>query len=339
MSMLAARLAAGLDRVRGRCAGVMLCVVIAMAATFVTAHYGGPLFLFALVFGTTFHYLHEHPDTNAGVEWCSTTVLRLGIAMLGARITGEQVVALGWHTAAITVLAVLTTLALGLLLARLFGLARWQGVISGGAVAICGASAAMALASVLPRQPDRDPYTLLVVVAVTATSALAMIVYPMISALLGLSPNEAGLFLGASIHDVAQVIGAGYSLSHDAGDTATLVKLFRVSLLAGIVVAVAAWYRGSSVVDTKGRRSPLLPWFLAVFVLLLAANSLGWIPPIAQQGLGECSRVCLVVAIAALGIRTSFQQVARAGWQPLLLIAIETVWIASFALLAITLLR
>ena len=338
MSSLVARLSPGLERARCLRPGVMLCAVIAMAATFVTAHYGGPLFLFALLFGTTFHYLHAHPATRSGIEWCSTTVLRLGVALLGARITAAQVLALGWQTAALTVMAVLSTLALGVLLAQRFGLARWQGVISGGAVAICGASAALALSSVLPRRAERDPYTLLVVVAVTATSALAMVVYPILSTLLGLSPHEAGVFLGASIHDVAQVVGAGYSLGHEAGDTATLVKLFRVSLLAGIVVVIAALYR-SATVGTEARRTPLLPWFLGVFVLLLLANSLGWIPAVAQQGLGECSRICLVVAIAALGVRTSFQEVAQAGWRPLLLIAVETMWIAGVVLATLVLTR
>jgi len=329
------RIPPALHTARGLSSGVMLCAVIAMASTFVTAHYGGPLFLFALLFGTTFHYLHAHPDTRAGIEWCSTTVLRLGVGLLGARITAEQVAALGWQTAAITIGAVLSTLALGMLLARRFGLARWQGVISGGAVAICGATAALALASVLPRKPERDPFTLLVVVSVTALSAMAMVVYPILSQLLGLSSTQAGLFIGASIHDVAQVVGAGYTVGHEAGDIATIVKLFRVALLAVIVVAVAALYRAQPEHRECEDKTPLIPWFLALFALLVLANSLGFIPPAAQQGMGEVSRACLVVAIAALGIRTSFQEVAQAGWRPLLLIGIETVWIAAFTLLAL----
>lgn len=332
---LAARIAPVLHAGRGLGSGVMLCAVIAMASTFVTAHYGGPLFLFALLFGTTFHYLHAHPDTRAGIEWCSTTILRLGVGLLGARITAEQVAALGWQTAAITIGAVLSTLALGMLLARRFGLARWQGVISGGAVAICGATAALALASVVPRKPERDPFTLLVVVSVTALSAMAMVVYPILTQLLGLSSTQAGLFIGASIHDVAQVVGAGYTVGHETGDIATIVKLFRVALLAVIVVAVAAFYRARPEQRESGAKTPLIPWFLALFALLVLLNSLGFIPPAAQQGMGEVSRACLVVAIAALGIKTSFQEVAQAGWRPLLLIGIETVWIAAFTLLAL----
>ncbi|HEV7913774.1 MAG TPA: putative sulfate exporter family transporter, partial [Albitalea sp.] len=131
--------------------GALLCVVIALAAAFVAGLHHGPQLLYALFFGICFHFLAGDDKTAPGIAFCSRTVLQVGVAMLGARITIGQIAALGWPTAAIVVAAVLSTIAIGLLLARRLGLAGAAGVLSGGATAICGASAALALATVLPR--------------------------------------------------------------------------------------------------------------------------------------------------------------------------------------------
>ncbi len=245
--------------------GAALAGVIALAATFVSTLHGGPQLLYALFFGVAFHYLSREPTTKPGVEFCSRTVLRFGVGLLGARITGEQIASLGWATAGLVIAAVLTTLACGVLLARRLGMTRSQGVLSGGSVAICGASAALAIAAVLPKEKDGDRFTLLVVVTVTALSTLAMVIYPLVARLLHLDPRWAGLYLGGTIHDVAQVVGAGYTLGPEAGDFATIVKLFRVALLAVVVVAVSAAFRRERRDSPPGRtiaRQPLVPWFL-----------------------------------------------------------------------------
>jgi uncharacterized integral membrane protein (TIGR00698 family) len=213
-------------------------------------------------------------------------------------------------------------------------------------VAICGASAALAISAVLPREKDRDRFTLMVVVTVTVLSTLAMIAYPLLARLLQLPPALAGLFLGGTIHDVAQVVGAGYMLGQDTGDLATIVKLFRVSLLAVVVVVVSAAFKGArareladSATGEKPTRQALMPWFLWVFIGMVVINSLGALPALVQATASNFSRACMVVAIAALGMKTSFGQLARAGWRPLALIAIETAWIAAFVLAVIVLRR
>jgi len=269
-------------------------------------------------------------------------VLRLGVGLLGARITAEQIVALGWVTAAVVVLAVATTIACGVLLGRRLGLPRAQSVLSGGAVAICGASAALAISAVLPREKDGERFMLMVVVTVTVLSTLSMILYPLVVRALDLPPALAGLFLGGTIHDVAQVVGAGYTLGPETGDLATVVKLFRVAMLAVVVVVVSAAFKGARerahaqavAHDQPGRRptkQPLVPWFLWMFVALVIANSIGLFTAELTTAASLLSRGCLVVAIAALGMKTSFQHLARAGWRPLVL---ETLWIAGLVLAA-----
>jgi uncharacterized integral membrane protein (TIGR00698 family) len=325
--------------------GTALACVLALAATFVSSLHGGPQLLYALLFGVSFHYLSHEPTTKPGIEFCARAVLRLGVGLLGARITAAQIMGLGWETALTVVAGLITTMLCGLAVGRKLGMTRAQRVLSGGAVAICGASAALAISAVLPREKDGDRFTLMVVVTVTVMSTLAMILYPLIARLLHLPPELAGLFLGGTIHDVAQVVGAGYTLNHETGDIATIVKLFRVSLLTVVVVIVSAAFKASreraAAAHADGRtpaKQSLVPWFLWLFVGMVILNSAGMLQAPLQNGLNEVSRGCLVAAIAALGMKTSFAQLARAGWRPLALIVIETLWIAGFVL-AVILLR
>ena len=326
----------------GQVPGIALAGLIALAASFVATAYGGPQLLYALLFGVAFNYLSEDARTRPGIEFAGRTVLRLGVGLLGARITAMQIAALGWPTATTVVAATATTLACGVLVGRWLGLSRAQGVLSGGAVGICGASAALAIAAVLPRRPGSERFTLLVVVAVTVLSTLAMIIYPLLARWLALPPAQAGLFLGATIHDVAQVVGAGYMLGPETGDVATVVKLFRVALLAVVVLAVSAACRqarrdaAADAAPAPGApRQALVPWFLWLFIGMVLLNSMGLLPTALRTGLDTAARACLVVAIAALGLKTSFAELMRTGWRPMALIAIETAWIAAFVLAAI----
>ena len=324
--------------------GSGVSVTIGVGATLVAMLHGGPQMLYALLFGVACNYLSHEAWSKPGIDLCSRGVLRLGVGLLGARITTTQIASLGWGTALIVVTAVVSTMLFGHLLARRLGLSRSQGILSGGAVAICGASAALAISAVLPREKDGDRFTLLVVVMVTGLSTLAMVFYPPLARALHLSPQLAGLFLGGTIHDVAQVVGAGYTLGPEAGDYATIVKLFRVAMLAVVVVVVSVAFKvareqAAMAARQAHAKQALVPWFLWVFVALVTVNSMGWVPASAQVGLNWVSRACLVVAIAALGMKTSISQLARAGWRPFVLLGMETLWMAALVLGAIWLVK
>ena len=140
---------------------------------------------------------------------------------------------------------VMATLAFGAFLSFLFGRRLAFGLLAGGSVAICGASAALAIASVLPPRSDREQDTLFVVIGVTALSTIAMIAYPVVFRALGMSDLESGFLIGATIHDVAQVVGAGYSVSEEAGVIATFVKTVRVALSPVVIIVVMASFRGA----------------------------------------------------------------------------------------------
>src|SRR5690606_28018699 len=151
---------------------------------------------------------------------------------------------LGPGPVALAVGGVSVAILTGLVAARLAGRSREEGLLSGGAVGICGASAAMAIAAALPRSPQSERMTLLTVIGVTALSTLAMVVYPLLATTLGFDETRAGILFGATIHDVAQVLGAGLTVSPQAGDVATFVKLLRVSCLLPVVFLIGWFYRG-----------------------------------------------------------------------------------------------
>jgi uncharacterized integral membrane protein (TIGR00698 family) len=231
------------------------------------------------------------------------------------------------------IVGVATTILFGFLLARRLGLSSMFGVLSGGAVAICGASAALAIASVLPRSETRERDTILTVVSVTALSTLAMIIYPVFAASIGLDHRQAGVFIGGTIHDVAQVVGAGYTISNETGDIATYVKLLRVAMLLPAVFAISFLYARSSGKGESARAT--LPMFLVGFAVLVVVNSIGLVPRIGIDIANDVSRWCLVAAIAALGMKTSFKALFAVGWRPVGLMIAETLWIAALVLFSV----
>lgn len=310
--------------------GLALPLLIMLAATFMSEHYGGPQLLYALLFGLAFHFLHQDERCRPGIEFCAKTLLRIGVALLGARITLSQIGHLGVGPLATAVLGIASTIALGAWLARRFDLKTDFGLLCGAAVSICGASAALAVAAVMPKTEESERYTLLTVVGVTGLSTLAMVVFPLLAKGLRLDDTGAGIFLGGTIHDVAQVVGAGLMMSHETGDVAVIVKLFRVTLLVP-VVAVLAWYwrRRSNGHGDAGRRAPLLPFFLVGFMALVLANSVGAVTPKLNDALGQISRACLVIAISALGIKTSFEALVKLGWRPMALMLLQTLWLVA----------
>ena len=317
--------------------GLAVAATIAVAATWLSQHYTAPVMLFALLIGMAFHFLHEEGRCIAGIEVASKTVLRIGVALLGARITVGQIIGLGLMPIVTVVVGVITTIGFGIFAARALGLKRSFGVLSGGAVGICGASAALAIASVLPKDPDAERDTILTVVTVTALSTLAMILYPLLAVSIGLTHVQAGVFLGGTIHDVAQVVGAGYSISPQTGDVATYVKLLRVSMLLPVVFTIAFLGR-SATKDGQGAKAPI-PLFLIGFAALVAINSLGWLPKPVTSGASVLSSACLVMAISALGMKTSFKALATVGWRPVALMIGETAWIGLLVLSTVVFFR
>ena len=312
--------------------GFIVSAVVAAAACFLSEHYGAPVMLFALLLGMALNFLADDSKCKAGIEFTARTVLRVGIALLGMRITLSQITALGWQPIALVLTLVAVTITVSIVVAKMLGFERSFGMLTGGATAICGASAALALSAALPNHPQKEKATLFTVIGVSALSTLAMIVYPMIANWLEFSPQLAGVFLGATIHDVAQVVGAGYSMSTETGDTATVVKLMRVAMLLPVIICAAMFTRMQGA-ETGGERPPLLPWFAVGFLILACINSTGWVPTVVQGGINEASRWALIIAISALGMKTRIKELASVGIKPILFMMSETIFLVVLVVL------
>lgn len=308
--------------------GAAVALLVGMAAAFLGSHYKGSMLLFALLLGMSLNFLIDDPRLRPGIQFVAGSVLRVGVALLGLRLTLDNVESLGVTTVFALAIGVAATVFASLLFARLLRLERDLGLLVGGATAICGASAALAIASVLPQREGHEKRTTLAVIGVTSLSSIAMVIYPALTVWLGLDDVHAGIFIGATIHDVAQVVGAGYSLSVAAGDAATITKLIRVAFLMPVLLCIALSLRAGS----DGRRgTPLLPWFTVAFALLMLLNSTGFVPAFVQAAATQGSQGCLVVAIAAVGLKTSLRDVASLGWRPVLLAVLSTCFLGIMA--------
>jgi uncharacterized integral membrane protein (TIGR00698 family) len=326
-----------IDMLRAAMPGLLLSATIALAVRFVSDRLGGPAMLYALLFGMAFNFLTEDERFASGIRFASRNILRFGVALLGLRITTGDVMELGWPVAALIVVSVAATILVGGLIGRAFGLQSGQSVLSAGAVAICGASAALAIASVLPSHKDHERDTILTVAGVTALSTVAMVFYPVFVTYLQYDNATAGIFLGATIHDVAQVVGAGYMISDQTGEISTLVKLIRVACLVPVVITISLLLHRRRSADAGN--APLLPWFLVAFVVLVIVNSLGWVPAEAHTMLTPVSSWCLLTAVAALGVKTSLKALADVGPAPIGVMLIQTVFLAGIVIGGIALIR
>ncbi|MEO0391850.1 MAG: putative sulfate exporter family transporter [Pseudomonadota bacterium] len=313
--------------------GILWAGALALAAVLVARFLGGPVMLLALLFGMALTRVGQVPGMAAGLRFSSKAILKFGVALLGARIGVEDIAGLGIAPLVIVVIGVVATVVFGGVLARAMGLGAERGVLTGGATAICGASAALAIAAALPNREWKERETAFTVVAVTSLSTLAMVLYPVISRLLGFDDNTAGIFIGGAIHDVAQVVGAGYTISEEAGQSATLTKLFRVALLAPVVIAVAIIFRERT--QTTGLKGLAPPPMLIGFIALAGLNSFGLLPPFVVMAATWLSTACLIMAVAAIGARTQIAELKALGWRPLALVVAETILLAIILLVGV----
>src|SRR5271165_6076056 len=272
----------------------------------------------ALLIGMVLHPIADRPRFTVGTTFAIKKILRWAIALFGLKIALADIIGLGLGTAIMVIVAMAITLVSGVLFARLFGRGDLYGAIAGGATAVCGASAALATASVLPHYKGRESDTAFVAITVNILATVAMIAYPPLCDLLGFDQRTTGIFLGATIHDVAQVVGAGYAVSDDAGNVATIVKLFRVFMLLPVVLGVGWWFSAEGG-DAHKAKVPL-PVFALMFLVFMIVNSIGILPAPLRSGLVEASRWGLLIAIAALGLNTSLATILRVGPRHLLVV-------------------
>jgi len=296
-----------------------------------------PSVLIGLVLGMVLAPWAANRRLAPGLGFSGREVLRFGVAILGAQVTLGQIAALGWPPVLVALAGLVLCLAAGAWLARRLGLSDELALLTAGAVAICGASAALAIAAVLPRSRTLEQSTATTVAGITIIGTIGMIAFPLLARQAGFTDEQAGTFLGAALHEVVQAVAAGFAFSDGAGETAATVKLIRVACIAPVVAAAGWWVmrRGE---EQSGKRPPLLPLFLIAFLVLAALSSAGAIPGSWLGPLGWLARFCLTVAIVAFGTRISVAILLKAGSRTMIAILLQSALIAGIVWLGVSLL-
>lgn len=311
--------------------GFILCTVIAVGSVFSSPFWGIPALILALFLGYVLgEPAKEHPFHD-GVEFSRQSILKLGVVLLGVRLEFDQVLDLGWIPLIVVAIAVPLTFLAAMVMGRWLRLPSEYWLIGGAAVAICGASAAMSVAAILSVRAATTRALPYIVASVTVIGSIAMIAYPLLVEGLGLDVRSAGLLIGVSIHDVAQVAGAGYSVSDPVGDVAIYTKMLRVAALVPVIAVIALW-QGSQREQDNG-----FPWFLYAFAAVVALNAFGLVGDQVRLIAEAFSKLFLVTAMVGLGTKIQFSSLVGESWRPLFLLVALSLLLLILPLLVITL--
>ena len=295
--------------------------------------------ILAILLGMAFHNLVGTPAiAKSGVTFSLRRLLRIAIILLGLQLTITQVIEVGGRGIGVIAATLVATFAFTVWMGKLLGVDRKLAQLIAAGTSICGASAVIATNTVTDAHDEDVAYA---VACVTVFGSVAMFGYPLLPGLLHLDPHAFGLWSGASIHEIAQVVAASFQGGQKAGEFGTIAKLSRVMLLAPTVItlgSMAAWSatKNDPAAFASSARPPM-PWFVLGFVALVGLNSLIAIPAEARIWIAAATTFLLSIALAAMGLETDVRKLTARGIRPALLGALAFVFIASFSLALIKL--
>lgn len=320
--------------------GLGLTAAIALAATLlhrlpVVSNFS-PMIL-AILIGTVFHNLIGTPAiAKPGVTFSMRRVLRLAIILLGLQLTAAQVAAVGIGGVAIIVAGLVCTFGFTVFMGRVLKVDPKLAELIAAGTSICGASAVICTNTVTEAKDEDVVYA---VACVTVFGSLAMFLYPLLPGLLQLDARAYGLWSGASIHEIAQVVAAAFQDGQQAGQFGTVAKLTRVMMLAPMVIAlgVIAARKARQAGPAEKRKAPPLPWFVLGFIAMVALNSVFPLAPSLKPAAVAITTFLLSMALAAMGLETEIKKLRAKGLRPLLLGAFAWLFIGAFTLALIKL--
>ena len=284
----------------------------------------------ALILGMILHpVLVKIPRTSSGVQFVSTKVLKLGIILMGITLSFSQMLTVGKYALLLMAFTLATAFGGGYVLGRLFKVNWKLSSLLSTSTAICGGTAVATLGPAIEAD-DRD-----IAYAISATflfDLLTVILFPWIGRLLGLSDTSYGLWVGTAVNDTSSVVAAGYGFSEMAGSFAVIVKLTRTLFIVPIVLVFSYIHARrklqSAQASGDGKKvniASIFPWFILLFVVMVAIKSTGLVPEDAVTGISFLSKLLMVMALGAIGLKTSVQDVKDVGLKPMLLgVSIDT---------------
>jgi len=285
--------------------------------------------ILAILLGMAVNNLAEVPARcGPGLAWSMRPLLRAGIVLLGLQITPAKLVALGFAGFAVVALTLVATFFVTVWIGRRLGLRNELADLIAAGSSICGASAVIAMNGVSNGSREDVAHA---VATVTLFGTLSMFLFPVLGDLLHLAPHAYGLWTGAAIHEIAQVVAAGFQGGTEAGEFATVAKLARVMLLAPLVIGLGAWRaRGRA---TAGTTPAPFPWFVLGFLALVGFGGLVDIGPTATAVSAQVTTLLLTTALGAMGLSVDLRRLASEGWRPLATGAASWLFVSGFSLL------
>jgi uncharacterized integral membrane protein (TIGR00698 family) len=309
--------------------GIALAAAIAATSIGIRAATGisalSPLILSIIIGMLVRNTLSLPAAIEPGIGFSLKRILRLGIILLGLQVTVAQILSLGGTALAIVALTLATTFVAIRLAGRALGVDRQLTDLIAAGTSVCGASAVIAANTVIRGRQEHVAYA---VACVTLFGSISMLAYPLLAAPLGLDERAYGLWSGATIHEVAQVVAASFQAGDVAGQFGTISKLARVVLLAPLVMTLALALRSQT--NDAHTGSVPMPWFVLGFVAMMAVNSVVEIPADLGKGITIVTNFLLSMALAAMGLQANIAKLRAEGWRPLALGAFGWLFIAAF---------
>lgn len=263
-----------------------------------------------------------------GITLAQKPLLRWAVAGLGFKLSLGELAKIGGPALAVVTVCTFAALWFGWWIARRLAIGEKLGLLLGVGSSVCGASAIVAADSVVQSEKSDAACSLGIV---TLLGTIGIVIYPLIGRALGMTDFQYGLWNGASLHEMAQVVAAGHGFSPGAEATATVVKLARICLLAPIVLYLA-WMLRKQGSETGDAKVQAVPWFLVAFVVFVGINSIGFIPKETVKLINEGVLWLLCVGMAGVGLNSGFQDVKSAGWMPVLAGFLQWLFLAGLSL-------
>ncbi|HBG10043.1 MAG: YeiH family protein [Limnochordia bacterium] len=322
-----------LETLKRRSPGLLLTLLLALVSIWLSSQIPGDILgtsILALILGMLCHpLLKKLPQASAGVDFASRTVLRLGIILMGISLSFSQVLMVGRYALLLMMCTLTTAFGGGYLLGRLFKVNWKLSSLLSASTAICGGTAVATLGPVIEAEDTHIAY------AISATflfDLLTVILFPWFGRLLGLPDMSYGLWVGTAVNDTSSVVAAGYGFSDAAGSFAVIVKLTRTLFIVPIVLVFSFIHArmklrsaGGTESEAKVNIASIFPWFVLPFIAMVALKSTGLLPEPAVAGISSLSKLFMLMAMGAIGLKTSFQEVKGVGWKPMFLgVAIDS---------------
>lgn len=263
-----------------------------------------------------------------GINFCSKKILRLAIILYGFKLTFQNVIDVGLSAIMVDIIMIVGTLILGLLLGKILKIDKEITLLTSTGSAICGAAAVLGCEAVLHNKAHK---TAIAVATVVIFGTIAMFLYPLLyrNGILDLTPEQWGIYTGASVHEVAHVVGAGNAMDESISSVAIIVKMIRVIFLAPVLLIFAlVLARRSTQIDGQSQAVKItIPWFAFGFILVIGFNSLDLLPATIVEGINYIDTFLLTMAMTALGMETHLRKFKEAGPKPFLLALLLFMWL------------